>query len=119
MPNDWNECLPWTGPESQLPSGMGHLPMGISVLDLLQEGSVKRTRSGGVLTLKIDEEVYQALVETYGSSQILISTAQGGRMTREEWYEKYNHSDGLKLAIIRELNKDGDTTPFNITDPRR
>ena len=116
MPVDWNECLPWTGPESQLPSGMGHLPVGISVLDLLQEGSVKRTRSGGVLTLKIDEDVYQALVETYGASQILISTARGGRMTREQWYEAYGHSDGLKLAIIRELNKGGESKPFEIKD---
>lgn len=116
MPNniDWNECLPWDGPESQLPSGMGHLPENISILDMLLPDSVKRTRSGGVLTLKIDEEVYQALVETYGASQILISTAQGGRITREQWYEQYGHSDGLKLAIIRELNKGGETKPFKI-----
>lgn len=97
-----------------MPTGMAHLPVGISVLDMLVEDSVKRTRSGGILTLKIDEDVYQALVETYGSSQILIATAQGGRMTREEWYESYNHSDGLKLAIIRELNKGGETKPFVI-----
>lgn len=111
---DWNECLPFTGPESLLPTGMGHLPEGISTLDLLKEGSVKRTKSGGVLKVEIDEDVYAALVETYGSKQILISTANGGRMTREEWYDAFGHSDGLKLAIIRELNKGEEQKPFKI-----
>jgi hypothetical protein len=111
---DWLNCLRFDGPESMLPTGMAHLPAGIEVMDMLKEGSVKRTRSGGILKVEIDEDVYEALVETYGSKQILIATANGGRMTREEWYKQFNRSDGLKLAIIRELNKDGETKPFEI-----
>ena len=107
MPDDidWNECLPFTGPESQLPTGVAHLPKGISVLDMLKEGSVKKTKSGGILSLEIDNDVYDQLVETYGSGQILIATAGGHGITRETWYEQFGQSDGLRLAIIRELNK--------------
>ena len=30
---DWLECVPFEGPESQWPTGMAHLPPGISVLE--------------------------------------------------------------------------------------
>lgn len=111
---DWNGCLPFTGPEAALPTGLAHLPKGIAVLDMLLPDSVKRTRSGGVLSVKIDEEVYAELVSTYGSGQILIASAGGKAMTREQWYEQMGQSDGLKLAIIRELNKEEPTKPFKI-----
>lgn len=106
---DWNGCLPFTGPEAALPTGIAHLPKGINVLDLLLPDSIKRTRSGGVLSVKIDEDTYKELVETYGSGQILIATANGKGLTREAWYEQMGKSDGLKLAIIRELNKPQDS----------
>jgi hypothetical protein len=102
---DWNTCLEFTGPEAALPTGLAHLPKGIEVLDMLLPDSVKRTRSGGVLSLQIDEEIYKQLVATYGSGQILIATANGDGITREQWYAQMGQSDGLKLAIIRELNK--------------
>ena len=112
---DWNECLPFTGPEASLPTGLAHLPKGIEVLDMLKPDSVKRTRSGGVLSVEIDEEVYKQLLATYGNGQILIATAQGKGITREAWYEQMGQSDGLKLAIIRELNKgEGAAKPFKI-----
>ena len=112
---DWNGCLPFTGPEAALPAGLAHLPKGIEVLDLLAEGSIKRTKSGGILSVKIDEDVYRELVATYGNGQILISTANGKGITREQWYEQMGQSDGLRLAIIRELNKDPSAPkPFKI-----
>jgi hypothetical protein len=114
---DWNECLPFTGPEAALPTGLAHLPKGIEVLDMLLPDSVKKTRSGGILSIKIDEETYKQLVETYGSGQILIATAQGKGITREQWYEQMGQSDGLRLAIIRELNKGPNAPkPFKIGD---
>lgn len=117
IPNDWNECLPYTGPEAALPTGVRHLPKGISVLDMVLEGSVKKTRSGGILSVKIDEDIYQELCATYGNGQILIATATGGGITREQWYDQMGHSDGLKLAIIRELNKDSPgAKPFEVKD---
>jgi hypothetical protein len=112
---DWNSCLPFKGPEGKLPTGLAHLPKGIEALDMLLEGSIKKTRSGGVLSVQIDEEVYKQLVETYGSEQILIATANGNSLTREQWYAQMGQSDGLKLAIIRELNKGTDAPkPFKI-----
>lgn len=102
---NWLECLKFEGPESALPTGLAHLPKGIEVLDMLLPDSVKRARSGGVLSVKIDEDVYKELLETYGPGQILIANANGKAMTREQWWEQMGHSDGLKLAIIRELNK--------------
>ena len=112
---NWLECAPFTGPEAALPTGLAHLPRGINVLDMLLPDSVKRTRSGGVLSVKIDEEVYAELVATYGSGQILIANANGKAMTREQWYEQMGQSDGLKLAIIRELNKPNPgAKPFEI-----
>jgi hypothetical protein len=111
---DWNECLPFTGPEAALPTGLAHLPKGIEVLDMLLPDSVKRTRSGGVLSVQIDEDVYKELVATYGSGQILIANANGERMTREQWYNQMGQSDGLKLAIIRELNKTPGQVPFKV-----
>jgi hypothetical protein len=112
---DWNKCLEFEGPEAALPTGLAHLPQGIEVLDMLLPDSVKRTISGGVLSVQIDEEVYKQLVATYGSGQILIANASGHAMTREQWYEQMGHSDGLKLAIIRELNKGPDAQkPFKV-----
>jgi|GEM_PF-1532160 len=112
---DWNECVPFTGPEAALPTGLAHLPKGIEVLDMLKPDSVKRTRSGGVLSLEIDEEIYKQLVATYGSGQILIANANGEGITREQWWEQMGHSDGLKLAIIRELNKSPNSPkPFKV-----
>ena len=103
---DWNECLPFTGPESLLPTGT-HLPTGISALDLMKEGSLKKTKSGGILSLEVDNDVYAELGKTY-PGQILIATAGGKLITREAWYEQFGQSDGLRLAIIRELNKNPD-----------
>jgi hypothetical protein len=78
---------------------------------------VKKTKSGGILSVTIDEEVYKELVATYGSGQILIANANGKAMTRDAWYEQMGHSDGLKLAIIRELNKGPNAPkPFKIGD---
>ena len=112
---NWLECVPFTGPEAALPTGLAHLPKGIEVLDMLKE--VKRTKSGGVLSVTIDEDVYRELVNTYGAGQILIANANGKAMTREQWYEQMGHSDGLKLAIIRELNKPNQgAKPFKIGD---
>lgn len=114
---DWNECVPFTGPEAALPTGMAHLPKGISILDMLLPDGVKKTRSGGILSVAIDEGTYKSLIETYGSDQILIATANGERLTREEWYAQMGQSDGLKLAIIRELNKaEPGAKPFKIGD---
>jgi hypothetical protein len=56
---DWNECLPFTGPEAALPTGLAHLPKGIEVLDMLLPDSIKRTRSVGVLSVQIDERCLQ------------------------------------------------------------
>jgi len=110
---DWNSCVEFDGPESALPTGMAHLPKGISVLDMLAD--VKKTKSGGILSVTIDEEVYKELVATYGEGQILIANANGKAMTRTQWYNQMGQSDGLKLAIIRELNKgEGARKPFKI-----
>jgi len=109
---DWLSCSEYTGPEAALPTGLAHLPKGIEVLDMLFPDGVKRTRSGGVLSVQIDEEIYKELVETYGSGQILIANANGQAMTREQWYHAMGQSDGLKLAIIRELNKGPGQKPF-------
>ena len=109
MPNDeidWLSCLPFTGPESLLPTGT-HMPTGITVLDMIREGSLKRTASGGIISLEVDNDVYAELTATY-PGQILIATADGDMITREAWYAQFNQSDGLKLAIIRELNKGPD-----------
>ena len=112
---NWLECVPFTGPEAALPTGLAHLPKGIEVLDMLKE--VKRTKSGGVLSVTIDEDVYKELVATYGPGQILIANANGKALTREQWYEQMGQSDGLKLAIIRELNKPNPgAKPFKIGD---
>ena len=114
MPNDdidWNDCLPFTGPESLLPTGT-HMPKGISVLDMIREGSLKRTASGGIISLEVDNDAYAELTATY-PGQILIATADGDMITREAWYEQFNQSDGLKLAIIRELNK-GQNSPKTV-----
>jgi hypothetical protein len=111
---DWNECLPFTGPEAALPTGLAHLPKGIEVLDMLKEGSIKRTKSGGVLSVQIDEDVYKELISTYGPGQILIANANGKGMTREQWYAERRQSDGLKQAIIRELNKGPAAKPFKV-----
>ena len=82
-------------------------------MDVLLE--IKRTKSGGVLSVKIDEETYKELVDTYGEGQFLISTANGKGLTRTQWYNQMGQSDGLKLAIIRELNKGpGAQGPFKI-----
>jgi hypothetical protein len=114
MPNDeidWNDCLPFTGPESLLPTGT-HMPKGISALDMLKEGTMKKTKSGGILSLEVDNDVYAELSEIY-PGQILIATADGNMITREAWYEQFGQSDGLRLAIIRELNK-GPNTPKTV-----
>jgi hypothetical protein len=44
----------------------------------------------------------------------LIANANGERMTREQWYNQMGQSDGLKLAIIRELNKGPGQKPFKV-----
>ena len=106
MPNDeidWNGCLEFTGPESLLPTGT-HMPKGITVLDMIKEGSLKKTASGGIISLEVDNDTYAELTATY-PGQILIATADGNMITREAWYAQFGQSDGLKLAIIRELNK--------------
>ena len=111
---DWGKCCEFEGPEAALPTGIAHLPKGIEVLDMLLPDSIKRTRSGGVLSVQIDEDVYKELVATYGSGQILIANANGAAMTREQWYNQMGQSDGLKLAIIRELNKGPVGKPFKV-----
>lgn len=103
---DFNSCIPFTGPEAALPTGLAYLPKGIEALDMLKD--VKKTNSGGILSVTIDEEIYKELVATYGEGQILIANANGKALTRSQWYEQMGQSDGLKLAIIRELNKGPD-----------
>jgi hypothetical protein len=48
--------------------------------------------------------MYKKVMATYGPKGILIREANGSLLTREEWYEKMGHTDGLKLAVIREMN---------------
>ena len=98
---DWLGCLPFEGPERLLPTGIAYMPPNIGKEDLIKN-IITSDKSGKVMDVVVDEEIYTK----YGSG-ILIGTADGKRITREDWYEKYNHSDGLKLALIRDMNMKG------------
>lgn len=96
---DYLECLPWTGDEGALPrGGESRVPMPIE--DLILPGSIKKTRSGVVYDLQVDEDLYKELTGIYGSRAILISESTGGgKLSRPDWKAKYG-TDGLKLWLL-------------------
>ena len=94
---DWGTCPDFEGPEAALPTGLGYIPVGCVMEDYIGDGTIVEGK-GGIIDVKIDEEFYKA------HPGVLISTCDGFRMSREQWYVNMNGTDGLKLAIIQKLN---------------
>jgi hypothetical protein len=107
MPTDSNEtefleCIPWDGEEKSLPVGGQIRAPGVVIQDLVKT-VIKAPKSGAVIAIEIDEEVYNTIVKTYGERGIIITESDSGnQITRKEWKDKYG-TDGLALWAIKAL----------------
>jgi hypothetical protein len=102
---EWLECVPWDGEEKSLPLGGEIRPPGMVIQDFVKT-VVKAPKSGAVIAVLIDEEVYNTVVATYGERGIVISEPEtANKLTRHEWKAKYS-TDGLALWAIRDLYLD-------------
>jgi hypothetical protein len=104
MPKDginWLECIPFTGPEAQMPLGIIIATPGITIFDLIKD--TKKTATGKVYDVVLDEDLVKEISGADGSG-ILIADATGhGNMTRQQFYETHGQRDGLKGWAIRKL----------------
>lgn len=101
---DWLQCLPWTGDEKAIPAGWASIA-GVSVLDFVIPNSEVVTRSGAVIDVQIDNDLYKKLKAVYGPRVLVFFPATGGPgITREEWYKTRGKTDALKLSAIKALN---------------
>jgi hypothetical protein len=99
---EWLECLPWNGEEKSLPlNGQIRAP-GVVIQDFVKT-VIKAPKSGAVIGVVIDEDVYNAIIATYGERGVVITESDSGnQLTRREWKDKYG-TDGLALWAIRGL----------------
>ena len=98
---DWNDCIPFTGPEAMMPLGVLIMTPGITIEDLIVD--TKKTPTGKVFDVILDEEIISEISGPDGKG-ILIADATGkGNMTRQEFYDTHSQMDGLKSWAIRKL----------------
>lgn len=99
---EWSTCGPWDGNKKTMP-----LDVELQVTDLTIEDIIKeqiKTRSGKIIGVEIDEDLFDTLVSNWGKKAILIvePAASYSVLDRWEWRAKYG-TDGLKLAAIKKL----------------
>lgn len=99
---DWLQCLKFEGPEAE-ETQLTYLPPTIKPEDLIVPGSIEYAPSGGIIDLQVNNELYDRIIRARGPKAILITSADGERMTREEWYNKKGQTDGLKVALMQHL----------------
>jgi hypothetical protein len=98
---DWIECLPFTGPEAQMPLGVIISTPGIMIEDLILD--TKKTKTGKVYDVVLDEDLIKEISGADGTG-ILIEDATGqGHMTRQQFYDSHGQRDGLKGWAIRKI----------------
>jgi hypothetical protein len=112
---NWLECIPWLGYEKQFPDGV-ILPPGlrdvtsliksVMVLDAESDEGFKIlkkkevTADMEILNVQLNENSIAMIVGPDGlnSKTILIIDPDGGKQyTRQEWWDKHGHSDGLGM----------------------
>lgn len=105
---NWLGCIPWLGGERELPAGGQIRNPQISISDLVK--SYIKTSKGKIISVVIDEDVYDTIIADYGPKGITIAPPDGSaHLTREAWRDKYK-TDGLKLWAIADAKK-GSPTP--------
>ncbi len=103
---NYPECIPWMQPEKLLILGGTITGAPYTWLDFLIPGSEEYTPASHlVIDVKVNEELYQKFVKSFGTGNMLFSRAGGqGRLTRAGW-KKMMGTDALKGMIIKELNQ--------------
>jgi hypothetical protein len=100
--SEWLECLPWDGEEKSLATGGQIRAPGMVVGDFIKT-VVKAPKSGAVIAVLIDEDIYSTVIATYGERGVVMAEPDSGNLfTRKEWKDKHG-TDGLALWAIRYL----------------
>lgn len=102
---NYAECIPWNAAEETLVLGGTIVGAPYAWEDFMVAGSeIKAKHSGLVMDVKVDEEAYQLLIKTFGTSAMLFAQAGGhGNLTRAMW-KKTRGTDPLKGMLIKTLN---------------
>jgi hypothetical protein len=103
MPDEtnWLECLPFTGPEAEMPLGVIITTPGITVEDLILD--TKKTRTGKVYSVTLDEDVIKEISGADGSGILIVDAVGRGNMTRQQFYDTHGQRDGLKGWALRKI----------------
>ncbi len=113
---DWLQCIAWDGEEKSLPTGGQIRAPGVVIQDFVKT-IIKAPKSGAVIGVVIDEDVYNAIVSTYGERGVVITESDSGnQLTRREWTDKYG-TDGLALWAIRSLYLENIGPGVQVTRP--
>lgn len=137
MSDDYLEhCVPWTGPEKDLPAGIVGMPAGIFITDLIKSVTVIDPQSETglnvipyenvkhdmkIINVKLNEEVIKE-IDPDGRIIMLVDPDGGKHITREEWFNtparngNPRETDGLALWAATRIYlkaRGGGVTSYN------
>jgi hypothetical protein len=100
-PIDWLTCITWDGPEKNQPLGGWIRNPELWILDLVQ--SVIRTDSGKAVDVVMNEDLVTRVTGADGRGILITDPSEGKLMTREEFYNAHNQTDGLKAWALSRI----------------
>ena len=100
-PIDWNDCPVWTGPEQDEPLGGVIMNPELWVLDLVK--TVIRTDSGKAVSVAMNEDLVASVTGANGRGILIADPSTGTLLTRTEFYDAHNQTDGLKAWALARI----------------
>jgi hypothetical protein len=114
---DWNECVPWTGEERDLPVGEQTRIPDFRAMDLVRRWEVLDTESDEgfkvvkkeelkpsdkIIGAQINEKAVDKIVQTYGKRFIVFARADGvgPLLDRWEWYAMTANAAGIGADVL-------------------
>lgn len=127
IPDEWLECIPWSGEEGDLPVGEQtkipdfraiDLVWRWEILDVEEDAGFRVVRrseiasTDKIIGCQINENAFMKVVETYGKRFFVAKRGAGGPlMDRWEWKAAYG-SDVLELEALKQIRQGNSV--FNI-----
>lgn len=118
---DWNECVPWTGEERDLPLGEQTKIPDFRAIDLVRRWEILDVESDEgfkvvkkeelkpsdkIIGAQINENSVKAIKKAYGERWFVANRADGkGPFTREEWYANFGGADVLELEALKQIRQ--------------
>jgi hypothetical protein len=116
--NDWNQCVPWSGEEKDLPVGEQTRIPNFRAIDMVRRWEVvdveneetgikvikkeEKKNDDIIIGAQINEAVFKTFVKKYGKRCFVAKATGTGFLDRWEWRAKFG-TDVLELEALKQM----------------